>query len=187
MASRRRSRATHPVRPSLIRKRTLPIVDGCGVLEAHNTSSSLSIRYNRQESHAMNSTTSDTIPCSTSCRLISRTMKRLIFWNRRSCSSVRSSRCSISLILDTALIITNGSGGGGRWLEAPGASLRLKKQLHRYLNYARIIGRGNGAELRQAKHRFISRGVFEIDVIKCIEKLAAQLHSQRLANGNFLE
>src|SRR6266496_4368859 len=36
---------------------------------------------------------------------MSRTIKRLIFWNRRSCSSVRSRRCSSSLNLDTTTII----------------------------------------------------------------------------------
>src|SRR5207247_8036485 len=47
----------------------------------------------------------ETMPCSTSCRLISRTISRLIFWKRRSCCSVRSSRDSISLTLGTTFII----------------------------------------------------------------------------------
>src|SRR5690349_22222982 len=48
------------------------------------------------------------MPCSTSCRLISRTIKRLIFWNRRSCCSVRSRRVSSSLALGIPFIIRGG-------------------------------------------------------------------------------
>src|SRR5438445_3654078 len=81
------------------------MVEGCGVLEAHSTSSELSSRYTRQESHSMNSTIRETMPCSTSCKLISRTIRRLIFWKSRSCCSVRSSLDSISLTFGTCLII----------------------------------------------------------------------------------
>src|SRR5439155_3333008 len=98
-------RATQAVRPSSSRRRTFPIVDGCGVLEAHSTSSEFCSRYTRQESHSMNSTIRETIHCSTSCRLISRTIRRLIFWKSRSCCSVRSSLDSISLTLGTCPII----------------------------------------------------------------------------------
>src|SRR5690242_13378295 len=51
------------------------------------------------------------MPCSTSCRLISRTIKRLIFWNRRSCCSVRSRRVSSSLALGIPFIIRGGRRG----------------------------------------------------------------------------
>ena len=53
----------------------------------------------------MNSTTKETTSCMAAPRLISRTMKRLIFCNRRSCCSVCSSRDSNSFARDTALIM----------------------------------------------------------------------------------
>ena len=84
------------------RIRSLPMVEGCGVLDAHRTKSSPSRRYTRQESHLVNCTTRLTIPCKTSERLMSRTMKRLIFWKRLSCSSTRCSLNSRSLVLAMA-------------------------------------------------------------------------------------
>ncbi len=58
----------------------------------------------------MKSTTSVTTPSRASSRLISRTMQRLIFCNRRSCCSVRARRCSNSFALDTDNIIPRRAG-----------------------------------------------------------------------------
>src|ERR1039458_5203610 len=59
------------------------------------------------------------MPCSTSVRLRSRTMKRLIFWNKANCCSVRCRRTSSSLLFDIPpLLYRGGQAAAGRCYRA---------------------------------------------------------------------
>ena len=59
----------------------------------------------------MKDTTRETTDCNASFKLISRTMKRLIFCTRRSCFSVSASWASSSLVRDTGFIMPDRVGG----------------------------------------------------------------------------
>src|SRR5579872_2295387 len=127
----------------------------------------------------MNSTTRETTPSSASARLISREIKRLIFWRRRSCCSVCSSRCSSSLTRDTGYIMPD------RALASPGIPRGLHIDfLHRFGSFGGLgvffrrdrlrRGRGGG-RCRRSHHYGPPRFplIFRASLVKCCDRIQA--------------